>query len=1449
MHPSGIDMPEDYMLPSRIISMHRKGQKELFNILFLNMAFYGFLAAMLFQPVRCIAAEVFREDFEDAQAGDRWIADRGVWEIGVPTSGPNAAHSGSNVLATILSGNYTDDISSRVEGPSFVVPAAGENPRLRFWHWWDFSTNDFGRVEIKVGTANWKALSVDYTASSSGQWTRAQLDLSAYEGQTVQLGFWFESHRWDVSAGWYIDEVVVETGALPIMISVENFEDMQAADRWVADRGVWEVGIPTSGPKAAHSGSNVLATILSGNYTDDRSSRVASPSFVVPAAGENPRLRFWHWWNFSTNDLGRVEIKAGTANWKALSMDYTASSSGQWTRAQLDLSAYAGQTVQLGFWFESHRWDVSAGWYIDEVVVETGALPIMISVENFEDVQAADRWVADRGVWEAGVPTSGPNKAHSGSNVLATILSGNYTDDRSSRVEGPSFVVPAAGENPRLRFWHWWNFSTNDLGRVEIKVGTAGWIPLSINYTASSSGQWTRAQLDLSAYAGQTVQFGFWFESHRWDVGPGWYIDEVEIIGLPPSPLSIATASALPSAVVGSAYNATLSAWGGTSPYSWSIIAGSLPAGLSLSTSGTISGTPSAVSITNFVVQVTDGASRVVTKELTLAVVQPNPVPVTTGISPNSMSAGGPGFEIIVAGSNFLTGSTVLWSGQPLSTTFLSGTLLRAAVPAAQSAAASTVNVTVSNSGPGGGVSNAQSFAIVNPVPAVFCLNPISIVTGGKDFSLIVYGINFTSQSRILWNGESRTTTYVSSTQLQAAITANDIKTAGTVNVSVTNPTPGGGQSNNGTISIVTLSPGAPTITSISPDNLPAGGDAVEVTVNGTGFTSGSEVQFNGQNRATKFISDKQLTATLLADDIAIGLTNAITVVNPSLSNVESAIQIHSMKEASEGPVSNTSVITVLNPVPLLTGVTPPSTKAGDGAISLITDGEKFVSNSKVRWNGLEKETTFTNKSRLGGKIVASDVEEETKGNASITIANPGPGGGVSNALNFAIRTKKSSTDALYYPRLESSSSGMTGIAVVNLSGKEAILNVWAYSDEGEELKGPDITNPAAVTIGGAEQIAILESQLFGKGLPVKAPLGWVKVESTEPELAGFFLSLDPDLKTMDGADVSLKALSLFVFPEIEGAEGFTQINIANPDATETGVTFELHGSDGKIRGAAVDRKIKPNGHFTQTLEKLFTDMKAEPSDYVRVSTTHGVVPFEYLGRKGKYVEGLNGQDGITGSTILYSPQYALGGGYMTLVSIVNLELLDGTVTLELIGDDGKLIGEAKKLSIAAGGKLHLTDQKLFLDAGDQAVAGYLKITSSGPKLTGSVIFGDPKRESFSSALPLTGTLLRSFLYGQIASNDQYFTGMAILNPNEVKATAAITVHDKKGNILLSKTETIEGKQRIAKLINQYFPQLNGQSIAGGYITITSDQDVASFALFGTLNLSVLSAIPPQVVK
>ena len=187
-----------------------------------------------------------------------------------------------------------------------------------------------------------------------------------------------------------------------------------------------------------------------------------------------------------------------------------------------------------------------------------------------------------------------------------------------------------------------------------------------------------------------------------------------------------------------------------------------------------------------------------------------NPSPTITTISPATAVAGSGGFTLTITGTNFVNGSVVRWNGSDRTTTFVSSTQLTAAIPASDVATAGTANVTVFNPAPGGGESGAVTFTINNPAPTISSISPATTVAGSGNFTLTITGTNFVNGAVVRWNGNPRPTTFVSSTQLTAAIPASDVATAGTANVTVFNPAPGGGESGAVTFTIQDNTVGSP---------------------------------------------------------------------------------------------------------------------------------------------------------------------------------------------------------------------------------------------------------------------------------------------------------------------------------------------------------------------------------------------------------------------------------------------------------------------------------------------------------------------------------------------------------------------------------------------------------------------------------------------------------------
>jgi uncharacterized protein (TIGR03437 family) len=105
------------------------------------------------------------------------------------------------------------------------------------------------------------------------------------------------------------------------------------------------------------------------------------------------------------------------------------------------------------------------------------------------------------------------------------------------------------------------------------------------------------------------------------------------------------------------------------------------------------------------------------------------------------------------------------------------------------------------------------------------------------------------------------------------------------------------------------------------------------------------------------------------------------------------------------------------NPLPTLSGLNPASASGGGSAFTLTVTGTGFVNGATARWNGANRTTNFVSNTQLSAQIPASDLM--TLGPATITVFNPAPGGGASNALSFNVTASVSSISAASFSGAE----------------------------------------------------------------------------------------------------------------------------------------------------------------------------------------------------------------------------------------------------------------------------------------------------------------------------------------------------------------------------------------------------------------------------------------------
>jgi hypothetical protein len=167
---------------------------------------------------------------------------------------------------------------------------------------------------------------------------------------------------------------------------------------------------------------------------------------------------------------------------------------------------------------------------------------------------------------------------------------------------------------------------------------------------------------------------------------------------------------------------------------------------------------------------------------------------------------------------------------------------------------------------------------------------------------------------------------------------------------------------------------------------------------------------------------------------------------------------------------------------------------------------------------------------------------------------------------------------------------------------------------------------------------------------------------------------------------------------------------------------------------------------------------------------------------------------------------------------------------------------------MAAKGKLWINDPQFFGASSAEQLAGYVAISAPGARLAGSVTFGDARQETYASTLPLVGLLQRNLFFSQLASDQTYYTGLAVLNPGPDIALVTLEAFAPDARRLGMVQLVISGGKKLSRVLTELLPGLAGQDIRAGYIRLTSNRDIAAYAVFGTHAGTALSAIPAQAI-
>ncbi len=281
--------------------------------------------------------------------------------------------------------------------------------------------------------------------------------------------------------------------------------------------------------------------------------------------------------------------------------------------------------------------------------------------------------------------------------------------------------------------------------------------------------------------------------------------------------------------------------------------------------------------------------------------------------------------------------------------------------------------------------SSSATVTLENPIPVISSVTPTTY-TANTVFEMTVNGTGFTPGSIVDLGTVPLSTTFIAPTQLIAVGTPT-LAQVGIVPVTVVNPDPGGSTSAPSNVQVV--GPNSNITVTISPKTATIGaGNVQQFQARVTGAVDLSVTwSVNGVNYGNTTVGMIDYSGNYTAPNNIVGL-GSVTVT--ATSNANSA-------------KSDSAVVTLTNPVPALTSITPAT--VGLGSFQLTLNGTGFVSTSTATFGGQPLQVTYVTSTMLTaiGNALNTQV-----GTVPVIVTNPAPGGGTSNSLNVTVTTSGS---------------------------------------------------------------------------------------------------------------------------------------------------------------------------------------------------------------------------------------------------------------------------------------------------------------------------------------------------------------------------------------------------------------------------------------------------------
>jgi photosystem II stability/assembly factor-like uncharacterized protein len=423
-----------------------------------------------------------------------------------------------------------------------------------------------------------------------------------------------------------------------------------------------------------------------------------------------------------------------------------------------------------------------------------------------------------------------------------------------------------------------------------------------------------------------------------------------------------------------------------------------------------------------------------------------------------------------------------------------------------------------------------------------------------------------------------------------------------------------------------------------------------------------------------------------------------------------------------------------------------------------------------------------------------------------------------------------------------------TGVAVTNLGVEAADVQLTGLGADGQLSPGDTADNPVLIQLAPGERRAFLAREAFS-GADGGEAARWFRVDSSSPDVVALQSLGKFDLTALAGSALGFLGLDDFTLTEII-SDGSTVLQFANPNPHEVQGGILVYSAQGQWRSDPILFEIPPFGVVGKDLSEFLGGAEFEDTDVLIGGSTERIIPLGLIRFEDGDFTTVPFLDRSEGFTTLIAPHYAITDAFVTEFSLMNLDdfcEISASVNLKLFRDDGVRAGTGH-VQVPCWRRVVIDDPELFGSSVANGFSGYVVIESSRP-IGGTVRYRGADGSPFLAVLPLTASLANELILNHLVAGGGDFMGIAIVNPGEHESEIRVEAFAPSGELIASGAKILLPGERSARLLTEHLPELSGVQLLGGYVKISSDEEIAASALYAPSRLTSLMPVPAQALS